>query len=185
MFGRCDGEILQTLSIAADPKKVWAASTDDASGTAITALSGAAGRPALALSSLFNWPKQPAGQCVWGECDAGCPSGFQPATGSGGKVGGYAGIFNGCDKGKSRYYCCPTGSAPQCKWKGSPKFCGLLSKNRCTGSEVEVSTTTTNPADGTSCWTGHMSLCCEHTSSDSDIDQCSKSTVSSFQSLSD
>ena len=156
---------------------VWAASTDDASGTAIQALNSAAGRdPGLVeKSALFSFPKSATGQCVWGDCDAGCPSGYQPAKGSGGKVSGYAGIFNGCDKGKSRYYCCPTGAdAPQCTWKGSPKFCGLLSKNRCQDNEVEVTTTTTNPADGTSCWTGHMSLCCTQTKSDSDIDQCSK-----------
>jgi hypothetical protein len=156
---------------------VWAASTDDASGTAIKALNSAAGRT-LGLaerSSLFSYPKEPTGQCVWGECDAGCPSGYQPAVGSGGKVSGYAGIFNGCAKGKSRYYCCPSGSkAPKCTWKGSPKFCGMLSKNRCQSNEVEVTTTTTNPADGTSCWTGHMSLCCEQTSSDSDVGQCSE-----------
>jgi hypothetical protein len=154
---------------------VWAASTDDASGTAIKALNGAAGRSLdLSQRSLFGSPKPPAGQCVWGDCDTGCPSGFQPAKGSGGKVSGYAGIFNGCPKGKSRYYCCPTGStAPQCTWKGSPKFCGLLSKNRCKSNEVEVTTTTVNPADGTSCWTGHMSLCCTQTQSDSDIDACS------------
>ena len=53
----------------------------------------------------------------------------------------------------------------------------MLSKNRCTGNEVEVTTTTTNPADGTSCWTGHMSLCCEHTASDSDDGQCSTYTM--------
>lgn len=156
---------------------VWAASTDDASGSAIKALNSAAGRtPGLTeRSALFSYPKEPTGQCVWGECDAGCPSGYQPASGSGGKVSGYAGIFNGCDKGKSRYYCCPSGSkAPKCTWKGSPKFCGLLSKNRCKDNEVEVTTTTTNPADGTSCWTGHMSLCCEQTESDSEIDQCSE-----------
>lgn len=49
-----------------------------------------------------------------------------------------------------------------------------LSKNRCSDKEVEVTTTTVNPADGTSCWTGHMSLCCDQTESDSEIDKCSK-----------
>jgi hypothetical protein len=107
--------------------QVWAASTDDGEGNAIAALSGVAGRPNQPQASLFGWPKTPIGQCVfclrrqqkgtsliafqvWGECNQDCPSGFTPATGTGGKVSGLAGIFNGCKSGESRYYCCPTGS---------------------------------------------------------------------------
>ncbi|QIW94573.1 hypothetical protein AMS68_000091 [Peltaster fructicola] len=154
---------------------VWAASTDDGSGTAIQALAGAIGRDSsnLKISDLASRSKSNIGQCVWGDCNAACPSGYSPATGSYGKVAGYAGIFNGCPSGVSRYYCCPTGSkAPVCTWRGSPKFCGLLSKNRCSDKEVEVSSTTVNPKDGTSCWTGHMSLCCEKDAADSDISDC-------------
>ncbi|KKK25249.1 hypothetical protein ARAM_003184 [Aspergillus rambellii] len=149
---------------------VWASSTDDASGTAIQALAGASGRTNFTEAAVFNYAKQPIGQCVWGDCDAGCPSGYQPATGTGGKVSGYAGIFNGCSKGKSRYYCCPTGSAPTCKWKGTAPFCGATSGGRCSSNEVEVTTSTS--ATGHSCWTGHKSLCCSKTDSDSTIDQC-------------
>ncbi|KZF20249.1 glycoside hydrolase family 18 protein [Xylona heveae TC161] len=150
---------------------IWAASTDDASGTAIKALTGAAGRNTFTEAALFNWPKKPIGQCVWGDCDAGCPTGFQPATGTGGKVSGYAGIFNGCKKGSSRYYCCPTGSAPKCEWKGTAPFCGATSGGRCSDNEVEVTTSTS--ATGHTCWTGHKSLCCSHTDSDNTLGQCS------------
>ncbi|KAJ6020329.1 glycoside hydrolase family 18 protein [Penicillium canescens] len=77
---------------------IWAASTDDASGSAIKSLTNVSARATLSEAALFKWPGATAAQCVWGECDAGCPSGFQPATGTGGKVSGYAGIFNGCDR---------------------------------------------------------------------------------------
>ncbi|KAJ5608926.1 glycoside hydrolase family 18 protein [Penicillium herquei] len=149
---------------------IWAASTDDASGSAIKALTGVSARATLTEAALFKWPGATAAQCVWGECDAGCPSGFQPATGTGGKVSGYAGIFNGCDSGKSRYYCCPTGSVPSCEWKGSAPFCGATSGGRCSSDQVEVTTSTS--ATGDTCWTGHKSLCCSKTDSDATIDKC-------------
>ena len=78
-------------------------------------------------------------------------------------------VFGALNKGNIRYFCCPTGSdVPKCTWKGSPKLCWVLSKIRCKDNQVEVTTTTTNPNDGTSCWTGHMSLCCHQVASDSD-----------------
>lgn len=153
---------------------IWAASTDDGSGSAIQALTGASGRANLKEAALFNWPKTPIGQCVWGDCDAGCPSGYTPATGTGGKVSGYAGIFNGCSGGSSRYYCCPTGNAPKCEWKGTAPFCGATSGGKCSSNQVEVTTSTS--ATGKSCWTGHKSLCCDKTTSDTTIDQCGKYT---------
>ncbi|KAJ5113892.1 glycoside hydrolase family 18 protein [Penicillium angulare] len=157
---------------------IWAASTDDTSGSAIKALTGVSARATLSEASLFKWPGATAAQCVWGECDAGCPSGFQPATGTGGKVSGYAGIFNGCDSGKSRYYCCPTGSVPSCEWKGQAPFCGATSGGRCSSDQVEVTTSTS--ATGQTCWTGHKSLCCSKTDSDATIDKCEWSGSAPF-----
>lgn len=157
---------------------VWAASTDDASGNAILALNGAAGRPNLSKAALSLWPSTPVGQCVWGECDQNCPHGFSAAKGSGGKTSGYAGIFNGCKEGKSRYYCCPTGTDPKCEWKGSAPFCGATSGGRCSSDQVEVTTDTS--FGGHTCWTGHKSLCCSKSKCNTDIGKCKWSGSAPF-----
>lgn len=142
---------------------VWASSTDDNTGTAIKALAGAAGLNSTTVLAARNTVTSP-GQCVWGECGASCPSGLVPVESSGSNVSPL-GIESGCNQG-TRYFCCPAKNPPSCSWKGSPKFCGLLSKNQCSSSEVEVAAST----DG--CWTGHKSLCCSKTASDSDLASC-------------
>lgn len=80
---------------------VWASSTDDSAGTAILALTGAAGRPELSMLSRSSTPDP--GQCVWGECGASCPSGLVPVTSSTGNKD-TLGIEAGCDNG-SRFFC--------------------------------------------------------------------------------
>lgn len=144
---------------------VWAASTDDADGTAISALIGAAGRTSFSQSMLARAPSKDPGQCIWGECGASCPSGLIPVTESSGNKNPL-GIELGCNSGSTRKFCCPAKSPPICKWKGSPKFCGMLASNRCSDSEIEVSANT----DG--CWTGHKSLCCSKTASDATLASC-------------
>ncbi|KAK3691994.1 hypothetical protein B0T22DRAFT_474971 [Podospora appendiculata] len=148
---------------------IWAASTDGPSGEANVALNSAAGRPALLQALRQAAPKKPIGQCVWGECDRDCPFGFSAAKGSGGKTSGYTGIFNGCN-GQSRYYCCPTGTDPQCEWKGSPPLCGATSGGRCSSDQVEVTTDTSG--GGHTCWTGHKSPCCSHSTGNEDVGKC-------------
>ncbi|KAH8649259.1 chitinase [Xylariales sp. PMI_506] len=144
---------------------VWAGSTDDGQGTAIQALAGATGKTSFSTSLLSRaTTNADPGQCVWGECGASCPSGLVPVESSSSNAGPL-GIEAGCATG-SRYFCCPASNAPTCSWKGSPKFCGLLPGNRCSGSEIEVAAST----DG--CWTGHKSLCCSKTAADSDLASC-------------
>ncbi|KAI0536383.1 chitinase [Xylaria digitata] len=142
---------------------VWAASTDDNKGTAIRALSKAAGRTDLTMA-LESKSKTDPSQCIWGECGAACPSGLVPVEESGSNASPL-GIELGCSQGK-RNFCCPSKNPPTCKWKGSPKFCGLLSKNQCSDEEIEIAAST----DG--CWTGHKSLCCSKTDSTSTLDAC-------------
>ncbi|KAF2966776.1 hypothetical protein GQX73_g6779 [Xylaria multiplex] len=142
---------------------VWAASTDDNKGTAIRALSQAAGRTDLTVA-LESKSKTDPSQCIWGECGAACPSGLVPVEESGSNASPL-GIELGCNQGK-RNFCCPSKNPPTCKWKGSPKFCGLLSKNQCSDEEIEIAAST----DG--CWTGHKSLCCSKTDSTSTLDAC-------------
>ncbi|RDW84001.1 glycoside hydrolase family 18 protein [Aspergillus mulundensis] len=143
---------------------VWAASTDDHKGTAIRALAKAAGRTDLTVPVLAAHANNDPSQCVWGECGADCPSGLIPVEESSSNKNPL-GIELGCNQG-TRYFCCPSKSPPTCKWKGSPKFCGLLAKNRCNDEEIEVSAST----DG--CWTGHKSLCCTKTESTDVLDAC-------------
>ncbi|KAJ1323422.1 chitinase [Microdochium nivale] len=114
----------------------------------------------LCLGGVMDDPSQ----CVWGECGANCPSGLVPVEESSGNKNPL-GIELGCNQGK-RNFCCPAKNPPTCTWKGSPKFCGLLEKNRCTDKEIEVSVST----DG--CWTGHKSLCCTKTDSTNILDAC-------------
>lgn len=143
---------------------VWAASTDDAKGTAIKALAKASGRTDLSKSLFAKAVSSDPSQCVWGECGASCPSGLVPVESSGSNASPL-GIELGCNQGK-RNFCCPSKNPPTCKWKGSPKFCGALAKNRCSGKEIEIAAST----DG--CWTGHKSLCCTKTDSTSTLDSC-------------
>lgn len=143
---------------------VWAASTDDNQGTAIRALAKAGGREDLSVALNARAVKTDPSKCVWGECGASCPSGLVPVESSGSNASPL-GIESGCNEGK-RNLCCPAKNPPTCKWKGSPKFCGLLSKNRCSEKEIEVAAST----DG--CWTGHKSLCCSKTDSTSNLDEC-------------
>ncbi|ROV91006.1 hypothetical protein VSDG_07707 [Cytospora chrysosperma] len=142
---------------------VWAASTDDNKGSAIQALAGAAGINSTTVLSRSAVVSNP-GQCVWGECGASCPSGLVPVETSKSNASPL-GIESGCNDG-TRSFCCPADNPPTCSWKGSPKFCGLLPSNQCSDSEVEVAAST----DG--CWTGHKSLCCSKTDSDSDLASC-------------
>ncbi|RYP37882.1 hypothetical protein DL767_002754 [Monosporascus sp. MG133] len=143
---------------------VWAASTDDHKGTAIRALAKAAGRTDLSVSVLAAKANNDPSQCVWGECGADCPSGLIPVEESSSNSNPL-GIELGCNQG-SRYFCCPSKSPPTCTWKGSPKFCGLLPRNRCSDDEIEVSASTEG------CWTGHKSLCCTKTESTDVLDAC-------------
>ncbi|OHE94512.1 glycosylhydrolase family 18-9, partial [Colletotrichum orchidophilum] len=143
---------------------VWAASTDDAKGTAIKALAKASGRTDLSKSLSAKAVNSDPPQCVWGECGVSCPAGLVPVESSGSNASPL-GIELGCNQGK-RNFCCPSKNPPTCKWKGSPKFCGALAKNRCSGKEIEIAAST----DG--CWTGHKSLCCTKTDSTNALDSC-------------
>ncbi|KAL9608377.1 MAG: hypothetical protein Q9167_006791 [Letrouitia subvulpina] len=71
---------------------VWAASTDDAVGTAAAALSANTGRNDI--SNLAVLKPDNIGTCVWGECGQDCPPDMAPAQrGDKGGVGN-AGIYN-------------------------------------------------------------------------------------------
>ncbi|KZZ87786.1 Glycoside hydrolase, subgroup, catalytic core [Moelleriella libera RCEF 2490] len=143
---------------------VWAASTDDDDGTAIRALSKAAGRNDIVAKHVAAARSNDASKCVWGECGASCPAGLVPvASGKGNKD--VLGIELGCNK-SSRPFCCPAKDAPTCKWKGSNGLCGNTKGGRCSGNEVEIAAKT----DG--CFTGHKSLCCSKTSTDDNFSAC-------------
>jgi len=142
---------------------VWAASTDDNKGTAIQALAKAAGKTSFATSLAARQNTDPS-QCTWGECGQKCPAGLVPVESSGSNASPL-GIELGCTQGK-RNFCCPAKDPPTCNWKGSPKFCGLIAKNKCGDSEIEIAAST----DG--CWTGHKSLCCSKKDSTSTIGAC-------------
>ena len=144
---------------------VWAASTDDANGTAIQALTNAAGRRDLSEAILKSAPTT-GGQCVWSDCGGSCPSGLKPVGTGSGKQGGFIGIYDTCNGGATRRYCCPSNNAPSCTWRGSAPFCG----GSCQSNEVEVASDTA--ADGHTCWTGHKNLCCRKEASDTDAQKC-------------
>jgi len=150
---------------------IWAASTDDAQGTAIPAISKVSGRSALSQAALIRAPGGNVGQCVWGECASSCPSGLTPVSDGSGKQSGFAGIYNGCPSDQKRYYCCPSSDVPsQCVWRGTAPFCGAAGGAKCKDDEIQVTSATSGP--GSSCWTGHKNLCCKKTKSDSDIGTC-------------
>ena len=147
---------------------VWAASTDDAQGTAISALAGKAGRTALSDAQLARSSKAIDGKCVWSDCSESCPPGTQAITSGSGKSGGFVEIYDVCPNGKKRTFCCPTANAPKCQWRNSGlgHFCG----GSCKKGEVAVASDTN--VNGYSCWTGHQSLCCTNTATDSNFQAC-------------
>ena len=143
---------------------VWAASTDDAKGSAAAALSKSTGRQALSLKSTTG--PDPITSCQLGECGKSCPAGLSPAQRSDGKNKGNTGTNTGCSGNDSRLYCCPSNDMPTCLWRGTAPFCG----GQCHDGEVEVTSSTSGT--GAECWTGHKVLCCLKTTSDSAVSQC-------------
>jgi chitinase len=155
---------------------VWAASTDDAKGSAAAALSLATGRQVLSLSSTSG--PDPILSCQLGECGQSCPAGLSPAQRNDGKDKGNTGTNTGCTDSESRLYCCPSNDMPTCTWRGQAPFCGARGGNKCNSTEVEVTSSTSGTGD--SCWTGHKVLCCTKTGSDSAAAQCQWSGVAPF-----
>ncbi|KAF2134779.1 glycoside hydrolase family 18 protein [Dothidotthia symphoricarpi CBS 119687] len=141
---------------------MWAASTDDANGTAIRSLTDAAGRKELSLAQRMN-TKSSGGQCVWSGCGESCPPELTPAASGNGKSGGYAGLETNCKDGKQKRFCCPKASVPTCTWRGSGPFC---IKSGCNKGEVEVATN----ADG--CITNAKNLCCTSNTDTSAYNDC-------------
>ena len=147
---------------------VWAVSTDNAAGDAAAALSLSTGRKSISLASSTG-PDQVL-SCQLGECGKSCPAGLSPAQRSDGKNKGNTGTDTGCSDGTSRLYCCPSNDMPTCQWRGQAPFCGARGGNKCTSSEIEV--TTSIWATGAECWTGHKTLCCTKTRSNSGAGHC-------------
>ncbi|RDB24966.1 Chitotriosidase-1 [Hypsizygus marmoreus] len=143
---------------------VWAASTDDAKGTAASAMSKSTGRKAISL--LSSTRPDPISSCQLGECGQSCPAGLSPAQRSDGKNKGNTGTNTGCSGDDSRLYCCPSNDMPTCTWRGTAPFC----KGKCHDGEVEVTSSTSGT--GAECWTGHKVLCCTKTASDSAASEC-------------
>ncbi|KDR82337.1 hypothetical protein GALMADRAFT_237588 [Galerina marginata CBS 339.88] len=143
---------------------VWASSTDDAQGSAASALSRATGRQAISLLSTSQ--SDPITSCQLGECGQSCPAGLSPAQRSDGKNRGNTGTNTGCTGSDSRLYCCPSDDMPTCTWRGTAPFCD----GKCHDGEVEVTSSTSGT--GASCWTGHKVLCCLKTASDAAVSEC-------------
>ncbi|KAB8349837.1 hypothetical protein FH972_023850 [Carpinus fangiana] len=136
---------------------VWAASTDDALGSAAHYLDGANGRDLSDLAVVSNL-KSGLNQCMWGDCNQSCPGGFsaveRSSDGGGGAVTP-AGLKLGCPADVSRPFCCPSNDAPTCHWAGTSPLCA---NNQCNFGEVAV--TTDVVGDGDSCLLNHKTLCC-------------------------
>ncbi|RDB25300.1 Chitotriosidase-1 [Hypsizygus marmoreus] len=143
---------------------VWAASTDDAKGTAASALAKSTGRQAISL--LSSTRPDPISSCQLGECGQSCPAGLSPAQRSDGKNKGNTGTNTGCSGNDARLYCCPSNDMPTCTWRGTAMFC----KGKCHDGEVEVTSSTSGT--GADCWTGHKVLCCTKTASNSAASEC-------------
>lgn len=143
---------------------VWAASLDDANGSAAAALSKATGRQAISL--LSTMPSDPLTSCQLGECGQPCPANLSPAQRSDGKNKGNTGTNTGCSGNDARLYCCPSNDMPTCLWRGSAPFCN----GKCHDGEVEVTSSTSGT--GATCWTGHKVLCCTNTVSDVSLSHC-------------
>jgi len=111
---------------------IWAASTDDASGTAIQALTGAAGRTSLSLARQKRSQAAITGQCVWSDCSGNCPSDTQAIAYGSGKSGGFINIYHTCPNGANRKFCCPNGNPPTCRWRGSAGKSNQVSEYRIT-----------------------------------------------------
>ena len=147
---------------------VWAASTDNANGSAAAALSLATGRKIISLAASSG--PDPLMLCQLGECGQPCPAGLSPAQRNDGKDKGNTGTNTGCSGSASRLYCCPSNDMPTCTWRGQAPFCGAAGGNKCINTEVEVSSSTSGT--GKPCWTGHKTLCCTKTGSDSAAGHC-------------
>ena len=143
---------------------VWAASTDDASGSAAAALSLSTGRKAISLASTAG--PDSLMLCQLGDCGKPCPAGLSPVQRNDGKNKGNTGTNTGCSDGASRLYCCPSNDMPTCTWRGKAPFCA----SKCDSTEVEV--TSSIKGTGQPCWTGHKVLCCTKTGSNSAAGHC-------------
>ena len=143
---------------------VWAASLDDANGSAAAALSKTTRRQAISLSSAIT--SDPLTSCQLGECGQSCPANLSPAQRSDGKNKGNTGTNTGCSGNDARLYCCPSNDMPTCLWRGTAPFCD----GKCNNGEVEVSSSTSGT--GATCWTGHKVLCCTKTVSDASLSHC-------------
>ena len=146
---------------------VWASSLDDGNGSVAAALSAVTGRQTVALEARSTL-QDSISTCVWGECNADCPSGSSPAQGGGKQAKkGNTGIYSGCPSDQTRKYCCPSNNMPTCQWRGTAPFCN----GKCDSGEVQVASDL--DAGGHECWTGHKVLCCVSTSADQAAGVCS------------
>ncbi|GIJ91973.1 hypothetical protein Asppvi_010948 [Aspergillus pseudoviridinutans] len=144
---------------------VWAASTDDAQGSAAAALSKLTGRSIISLAATSSSADQ-VQSCQLGECGKQCPNGLKPAQRSDGKNKGNTGTNTGCPSGQSRLYCCPPDNMPTCQWRGGAPFCN----GKCHDGEVEVSSSLSGT--GSECWTGHKVLCCTQNAANAAVAEC-------------
>lgn len=133
---------------------VWAASTDDAKGSAAAALSRATGLKYF-HSLVSITPSDAKAGCVWTNCGDGCPFGYAPAALSG---GGLAMMNRRCPDGKQRSFCCPNNDVPTCRWEGRGH--GVFCNTGCSDGWIDVAHSTAG------CWFGSQSLCCSPTLSD-------------------
>lgn len=143
---------------------VWASSLDVVDGpkdaTAAAALSVHTNRQFMSLYNETNLP-QPIQSCFMSNCSETCPVGFDSATSAGGST---PEINHGCSKkGSKRTFCCPTNNMPQCRWVGKGPACWHTG---CKGDESPVTYATGG------CSSGHKTLCCTNTKSDTALSQC-------------
>ena len=145
---------------------VWAASLDDASGSAAQALAGSVVVPKFGIGVVNT---DALSQCTWTVCGGSCPNGF---------TGAFS-IPDGCPSQQfPRTLCCPNNDVPKCGY--SSVDLGALSSSNCVPNECPsgrtlVATTQTlnlGSFGSGNCLTGHLNICCDNDASVSILSGC-------------
>ncbi|KAI9775414.1 MAG: hypothetical protein M1839_001109 [Geoglossum umbratile] len=153
---------------------VWAASLDDTSGSAASALSSATGQIGKSNIGIVI-PNNALSICVWTKCAEACPAGFSMANNDNGLPLSYS--TAGCPPpdGKiiARRFCCPITDMPTCNWRGRDESSSICN-GQCQSGEITVATAQTILGGQLNFCPlgGQLALCCTSTRSTSQFNQC-------------
>lgn len=158
---------------------VWAASLDDSSGSAASALSASTGQIGKSGVGIVI-PNDPLSSCVWTRCGDDCPAGYSMSNNDNGLPLSYS--TDGClpPNGHiiARRFCCPINDMPTCNWRYGPTpdapINGLCN-GQCLSGEVTVASSQTLLGGQLNFCNlgGQMVLCCTSRKSTQEFSECS------------